>query len=172
MNIWLCKKICSRWIPHNLSITQKKARVDWSKKCSKNTIRVLRNKSMTSWQVINCGFTLMSPKVNSSRLYGCFKMKQIQQKFPAHEALPSKWSPLFFRKIGHVAIVPLEQEQNNKFWVVHNHLFAYCLPRNQENQPKPKTDHSSPQQCELSHTGSNNCIFEHSNHRFDESSAV
>ena len=25
------KQICSRWIPHNLSIAQKKARVDWSK---------------------------------------------------------------------------------------------------------------------------------------------
>ena len=25
------KKICLRWIPHNLSIAQKKARVDWSK---------------------------------------------------------------------------------------------------------------------------------------------
>ena len=25
------KKICSRWIPHNLSIAQKKVRVDWSK---------------------------------------------------------------------------------------------------------------------------------------------
>ena len=25
------KIICSRWIPHNLSIAQKKARVDWSK---------------------------------------------------------------------------------------------------------------------------------------------
>ena len=25
------KKICSRWIPHNLSIAQKKARPDWSK---------------------------------------------------------------------------------------------------------------------------------------------
>ena len=25
------KKICSHWIPHNLSIAQKKARVDWPK---------------------------------------------------------------------------------------------------------------------------------------------
>ena len=25
------KKICLRWIPHNLSIAQKRARVDWSK---------------------------------------------------------------------------------------------------------------------------------------------
>ena len=27
----IVKKICSRWIPHNLSIAQKEARVDWSK---------------------------------------------------------------------------------------------------------------------------------------------
>ena len=49
-------------------------------------------------------------------------------------------------------------------------MFASCLPRNQENQP-PKTDHSSPQQCELSRIGSNNCIFEHLKHRLNESSA-
>ena len=42
------KKICSRWIPHNLSIAQKKARVDWSKEMLKNTMAVLRNTSMTS----------------------------------------------------------------------------------------------------------------------------
>ena len=46
--------------------------------------------SMTSWQVMIRGFTRMSPKVNSRRLYGCFKMNQIQQKLLAHEALPSK----------------------------------------------------------------------------------
>ena len=39
------------------------------KKCSKNTIAVLRNKSMTSWQVMNRGFKRMSLKVNNSRLY-------------------------------------------------------------------------------------------------------
>ena len=27
----IVKKICLRWIPYNLSIAQKKARVDWSK---------------------------------------------------------------------------------------------------------------------------------------------
>ena len=50
--------------------------------------------------------------------------------------------------------------------MVHKYLFASYLPRNQENQP----DHSSPQQCELSHIGSNNCIFEHSKHQFEYSS--
>ena len=94
------KKICSRWIPHNLSIIRKMAPVDWSKKCSKNTIAVPRNRSMTSWQMMNRGYTRMSPKVNSSRLYGCFKLSQIQQKLLKHESLPSKWSPVFSEKLG------------------------------------------------------------------------
>ena len=60
----------------------------------------------------NRRFTHMGPKVNSSRLYGCFKMSQIQQKLLTHEVLPIKWSPVFFGKTGHVAIVPLEQRRN------------------------------------------------------------
>ena len=32
----LVKKICSRWIPHNLTIAQKKARVDWYKEILEN----------------------------------------------------------------------------------------------------------------------------------------
>ena len=71
----------------------------------------------------------------------------------------------FFKKTGLVAIVALEQRRRD------NHLFASCLPRNQENQPLI-TDHSSQRQCELSHIGSNNCIFEHSKHQFGESYAV
>ena len=82
------KQICSRWIPYNLSIAQIKTRVDWSKGmlqkydsgASKHVFDI----------VMNRGFTRMSPKVNSSRLYGCFKMSQIQQKLLAHEALPNK----------------------------------------------------------------------------------
>ena len=63
------KQICSRWIPHNMSIAQRNA-------------PKIRSQ---------CGFTRISPKVNSSRLYGCFKLHQIQQKLLALEALPSKW---------------------------------------------------------------------------------
>ena len=77
----------------------------------------------------------------------------------------------FFGKSGHVAIVPLEHCRTvNSEWYTIICLPVVC-PRNQENQP-PKTDHSSPRQCELSYIGSNNCIFEYSKHRFDESSFV
>ena len=59
MNNWLSKKfVC----------VGKRLVSIGRKKCSKNTITVLRNTSMTSWQVMNHGFTRMSPKVNSSWL--------------------------------------------------------------------------------------------------------
>ena len=74
-------KICWRWKPHNLSIAQKR---------SKEMLQKYDRGVSTSWQVMNRGLTRMSPKVSSSRLYGCFKMSQIQQKLLAHEALPSK----------------------------------------------------------------------------------
>ena len=120
MNIWLSNKFCSRWIPHNLSIAKKRLVSTDRKRCPKNTIAVLRKTSMIPWQEMNRGSTRMSPKVNSSRLYGCFKMSQIRQKLLAHKALPSKWLPFF----GHVAIVSLEQcRKVNSEWCT-----TICLP--------------------------------------------
>ena len=78
------------------------------KKCSKNTTAVLWNTFMISWQVMNRGFTHMSPKVNSSRLYRCFKMSQIQQSCSRLNT-SKQMIAWFFGKAGHVAIVPLEQ---------------------------------------------------------------
>ena len=62
----------------------------------------------------------------------------------------------FFGKTGLVSIVSLQQS-----WT--EHFFASYIPRNQEHQP-PKMDYSSPRQCEFSHIGWNNCIFEQSKH--------
>ena len=120
MNIWLSKNFSTQFVNQS-----KKSRVDWSKEILQNTITMFRNTSITSWQVMNRIFTRMSPKVSSSRLYGCFKMSQIQQKLLAHEALPSKWSPVFFfGKTGQVAIVPLEQRRT-----VNSECYAtICLP--------------------------------------------
>ena len=150
------KKICSRWIPHNLSIAQKGS----CRLVERNAPKI--RSSMTSWQMMYRGFTRLSPKVNSSRLYGCFKMSQIQKKLRASKQVIA----CFFGKTGHVAIVPLEQHTTvNSEWYTIIYLPGVC-------QEIRKTDHSSPRQCDLSHIGSNNLIFEHSKHRFDESSAL
>ena len=99
MNIWLSKRFV-RIESHTICQSLKKRLVSIGrKKCSNIMIAVLRNTSMTSWQVMNRGFMRMSPKVNSSRLYGYFKMSQIEQKLLAHEAFPSKWSLVFSEKL-------------------------------------------------------------------------
>ena len=78
MDIWQPKKFV-RFGSHTICESLKKRSVSIGrKKCSKNTITMVRNTFMTSWQLMNRGFTRMKPKVNSSRLYGCFN---IQQKF-------------------------------------------------------------------------------------------
>ena len=46
---------------------------------------------------------------------------------------------LFFRKNWTCRNRTTRRTQNSQFWVVHKHLFASCLLRNQENQP-PKTN--------------------------------
>ena len=96
------------------------------KKCSKNRIAVLRNTSMTSWQVMNRGFTRMSSSTAVDCM-GVFKCLQAKDS-------------LFFHTCHKRTS---RATQNSQFCVVHNHLFASCLPRNQENQPL-KTDHPSP----------------------------
>lgn len=35
-------KVCTRWVPHNLTESQKKARVEWSKEMLNNLSRVIR----------------------------------------------------------------------------------------------------------------------------------
>lgn len=93
------KEICPRWIPHNLTIDQKRLVSIGAKKCLKNTIMVRQKPCITSTQVTNLGSMRMSPKANSSRRCGCSKMSQTQQKLFAQKALRSKWSPVFLGKM-------------------------------------------------------------------------
>ena len=66
---------------------------------------------------MNPGFTRISPKVNSSQLYGCFKISQIQQKLLAHKALPSKRSPVFSEILDMSQSYHLEQRRTvNSEW--------------------------------------------------------
>ena len=49
---------------------------------------------------MNRGFTLLSPKVNNSRLYVCFKISQIQQQLLAHESNEAPSRTSFYRWHG------------------------------------------------------------------------
>ena len=67
----------------------------------------------------------MSPKVNSSRLYGCFQMSRIQQKLFARST-SKQMVACFFFFFGKLDISPLSLEQRrtvNSEWYT-----TICLP--------------------------------------------
>ena len=84
------RKLCSRWIPHNLTEAQKQVRVKWSKEMLKKFNRGRSNLVYTSLLGTKYGSIRMSPKVNNNPLFGYFKMNGNQQKLFVHAALPSK----------------------------------------------------------------------------------
>ena len=118
------KQICSHWITHNLSIAQKKARVDWSEEMLQ---KYKRGASKHVYDIVadyESGIYAYSPKVNSSRLYGCFKMRKIQQKLLVLGCTSKQMIAWFFGKTEHVVIVPLEQRRKvNSEWYT-----TICLP--------------------------------------------
>ena len=97
-------------------------------------------------------------------------MSQIQQKLLENKAFPSKWSPIFFGKTGHVTIVLVEQRRT-----IYSEWYTnFCLPVvfqeirkiNRRRWITLYHDNAS------SHTSAQiSAFFEHSKHRFDESSA-
>ena len=136
--IWLSKT--------NLSIAQKKARVDWLKEMLKKYDR----------GALKHVYDIVAGDESWIYAYEPESKQQLTVWVFQDEPNLTKVARVFSEKL----------DMSQSF-----HYNNSCLRRNQENQ-SPKTDHFSPRQCDLSHIGSNNCIFEHSKHRFDESSAV
>ena len=88
------KNVWSRWIPHNLTVAQKEARVDWGKEILKNTIAVFQKMFIRSSQVTNHGSMLMSPKQNKKKRK---KQNMLLKRFKNHvlEVSQSEWKKCF-----------------------------------------------------------------------------
>ena len=143
MNIWLSKKfVCVG--SHRICQSLKKRLVLIGRnKCSKNTIAVHRNTSMTSW-IYAC-----EPKSKQQSTVWLLQDKPNPTIVARARSNSKQMIACFFRKNWTCRNRTTRTTQNSQSWVVHNYLFASCVPRNRENQP-PKTDHYSQRQFELS----------------------
>ena len=83
------RKLCSHWIPYNLTEAQKQARVKWSKEMLK---KFNRGQSNLVYNIVTGNETSihMSPKINNNPLFGYFKINRNQQKLFVHAVLSSK----------------------------------------------------------------------------------
>ena len=90
------RKLCSRWIPHNLTEAHKQARV---KGCKKMLKKFNQCRSNLVYNIVTGNETSihMSPKINNNPLFGYFKMNRNQQKLFVYAVLPSKWLLRLYR---------------------------------------------------------------------------
>lgn len=118
------KKICSRWIPHNLTADQKKARVDWCRKMlkqfqngtSKNVYKIVTGDE--SW------IYAYEPETKEQSTVWVFQNEQNPTKVVRARSTSKQMIAVFFQKTGHVATVPLEEGQTvNSMWYT-----TTCLP--------------------------------------------
>ena len=118
------KKICSRWIPHNLSIAQKKARVDWSKEMLQ---KYDRGASKHVYDIVTGDESWIyayEPESKQQSTVWVFQDEPNPTKVARARSTSKQMIACFFGKTGHVAIVPLEQRRTvNSEWYT-----TICLP--------------------------------------------
>lgn len=92
------RKLCARWFPHLLTDGQKRARVDW---CRKTISKYNCGASKAVYSVVTGDESWIyayEPEKKANRQFGCFNVKQSQQKLFVLEALRSKWWRVSSRK--------------------------------------------------------------------------
>lgn len=118
------KKVCCRWIPHNLTNGQKDARVDWCKKmikkfnagASKEVYKIVTGDE--SW------IYAYEPERKQQSAVWVFQDEPNPTKVVRARSTSKQMVACFFRKTGHVATVPLEERKTvNSEWYT-----TICLP--------------------------------------------
>lgn len=119
------KKICSRWIPHNLTEAQKKARVNWCKEMLK---KYNRGASKDVYKIVTGDESWIyayEPETKQQSTVWVFQSEPNPTKVVRARSTLKQMVALFFGKTGHVATVPLEDRRTvNSEWYT-----TICLPK-------------------------------------------
>lgn len=118
------KKLCSRWIPHNLSETQKQARVKW---CTENLKRFNSGNSNLVYDIVTGDETWIysyEPQTKQQSTVWVFQNEPKPTKVVRSRSVAKKMIACFFNKTGHVATIALEDRRTvNAEWYT-----TICLP--------------------------------------------
>lgn len=118
------RKICSRWIPHNLTEAQKNARVNWCKEMLKK-FDLGRAKSV--YNIVTGDETWIysyEPETKQQSTVWVFQDEPNPTKVVRSRSTSKKMIACFFGCTGHVATIPLEDRRTvNAEWYT-----TICLP--------------------------------------------
>ena len=106
------KKICSPWIPHNLSIAQKKkARIDWSKEMLQKYDRGTSKQVYDNVTGDESWIYAYESESKQQSTVSVFQDEPNPTKVVPAPSTSKQMIACFFGKTRHVAIVPLEQRR-------------------------------------------------------------
>lgn len=119
------KKICSRWIPHKLTIAQKRTRVDWCKEMLK---KFSRGGSKHVYDIVTGDESWIyayEPETKQQSTVWVFQDEPNPTKVVRARSTSKQMVACFFGKSGHVATVPLDKLKTvNSEWYT-----TICLPK-------------------------------------------
>ncbi|GFS79745.1 uncharacterized protein NPIL_406641 [Nephila pilipes] len=118
------KKICSRWIPHNLTNAQKKARVDWCKEMLEKYIQGTSKAVYNIYTGDESWIYAYEPETKQQSTEWVFQDEAKPTKVVRGRSTSKQMIACFFGINGHVATVALEQRRTvNSEWYT-----TICLP--------------------------------------------
>lgn len=118
------KKICSRWIPHNLTIDQKNTRVNWCKEMILKYNRGASNAVYNIYTGDESWIYCYEPETKQQSTVWVFQDEPNPTKVVRARSTSKQMVACFFGINGHVATVPLEQRRTvNSEWYT-----TICLP--------------------------------------------
>ncbi|GBP45175.1 Mariner Mos1 transposase [Eumeta japonica] len=128
------KKLCSRWIPHNLTEAQKTDRVTW---CNAMYTR-FKGASKLVWDVLTDDETwthCYDPKTKQQSTIWIYRDEPKLSKVARERSASKRMIASFFNKTGHVANVTLENCRNvSSDW--YTTIFWRKLLTNSKNNRK------------------------------------
>lgn len=130
------RKLCARWIPHNLTESQKKARVDW---CRKNIERFDRGQSNHVYDIVTGDETWIycyEPESKQQSAQWVFPDEDKPTKVKRGRSASKQMVASFFGRTGHVATVALPPDSTvNAEWYTTQCLRAVLI-KVREKRPK------------------------------------
>ncbi|GFT08475.1 metabotropic glutamate receptor [Nephila pilipes] len=118
------KKICSRWIPHNLTNAQKTARVDWCKEMLEKYIQGTSKAVYNIYTGDESWIYAYEPETKQQSTVWVFQDEAKPTKVVRGRSTSKQMIACFFGINGHVATVALEQRRTvNSEWYT-----TICLP--------------------------------------------
>jgi [histone H3]-lysine36 N-dimethyltransferase SETMAR len=119
------KKICSRWIPHNLTKAQKERRVDWCKEMLKKFDRGASKAVYNIYTGDESWIYAYEPETKQQSTVWVFQEEPKPTKVIRSRSTSKQMIACFFGINGHVATVPLQERRTvNAEWYT-----TICLPQ-------------------------------------------